>query len=100
MRTLFRRRHATAHLRARQTLSFARGRGVTLRCLEGVCWVTREGDERDHVLRPGDSFRSDSPGRIVVWAVTDARLRIEPPGGEPLLAVPETAFLPSSLPEA
>lgn len=78
MNALFRRPEPRIeHLDARQTLRLKGSRGVRLRCLEGVCWVTREGDARDHVLRAGEAYSVDGPGRVVVWAITGARLRVE-----------------------
>jgi Protein of unknown function (DUF2917) len=78
MNTLFRRRDAPAeHLPARALLRLKDRGKASLRCLEGVCWVTQEGDPEDHVLGPGEEFRPSRSGQVLVWAVTEARLRVE-----------------------
>lgn len=78
MNAIFRRREPrTEHLGARQTFRLKGGRGLRLRCLEGVCWITREGDPRDYVIRAGEEVCAAGPGRLAVWAITAARLRVE-----------------------
>jgi hypothetical protein len=55
-----------------------RGRsGTVIRCLEGDCWLTREGDPRDHRLRTGERFRVDGAGSVIVQALAESRLGIE-----------------------
>jgi hypothetical protein len=48
--------------------------GATVRCAAGAVWVTREGDPEDRVLEPGQSFRSETPGRIALLALGRARV--------------------------
>jgi hypothetical protein len=50
------------------------GEPVELTCHEGLLWLTREGDSRDFVLRPGDRVQLGSPGHVVVQALRPARL--------------------------
>ena len=47
---------------------------LSLKCLTGRIWVTREGDQRDYLLKPGMEYRSSRQGKIVVWALTEASL--------------------------
>lgn len=44
-------------------------RGAEIRCLEGMLWITQEGDFRDYILRAGDSFRTDRKGKVVLQAL-------------------------------
>jgi hypothetical protein len=53
------------------------GRGGTeVRCTEGVVLVTCEGDPEDHVLSAGSVFVARRPGRLAVWALAPARVRV------------------------
>lgn len=56
------------------------GRGLAVRCRSGTLLVTQEGDPLDHVLGPGDAFRSAPRGLVVVWALSDGAVAVEPPG--------------------
>ncbi|HEX8704952.1 MAG TPA: DUF2917 domain-containing protein [Myxococcaceae bacterium] len=59
---------------------------LTVTCLEGWIWVTREGDAKDHVLTAGRSLQLDTPGRVVVQALRPSRFSMgrESPGAEPM----------------
>jgi hypothetical protein len=50
------------------------GRGSSLRVLSGSVWVTQDGDLRDIVLAPGDSFTLDRDGLAIVYATADSEL--------------------------
>ena len=43
--------------------------GVTLQVVEGIIWITEEGDSVDHVLREGESFRSTGSTRVVAQSL-------------------------------
>src|SRR5262245_18516087 len=43
-------------------------RGTTLRVTRGTLWITQEGDTRDIVLAPGDSFAIDRGGVTLLEA--------------------------------
>ncbi|WP_002633845.1 DUF2917 domain-containing protein [Myxococcus hansupus] len=45
------------------------GEPLELLCGDGLLWLTREGDTKDHVLRPGDTCSLDHPGHVVVQAL-------------------------------
>jgi len=47
-----------------------------INCVQGIIWITQEGDLEDHVLMPGEQFEATRPGLVVVEALRDARLRI------------------------
>jgi len=52
--------------------------GVEVRIVSGEVWLTRERDPEDHVLSAPAVFESRSHGRLVVFALTDARLEVAP----------------------
>ena len=56
-------------------------RGLELRCVSGLVVVTQEGDRDDHVLYPGDEFRTSRRGRVVAWAMLDSRLTVSSGAG-------------------
>jgi len=45
--------------------------------LQGRVWITLEGDRADHLLGPGDVFVPSSPGRVVLEALTPARIVVD-----------------------
>ncbi|MEZ0396760.1 MAG: DUF2917 domain-containing protein [Anaerolineales bacterium] len=47
-------------------------RGAEIRCLEGVLWITQEGDLRDYILKPGETFVTDRKGKVVLQALKHA----------------------------
>jgi hypothetical protein len=49
---------------------------VEVRCTSGLALVTIEGDPEDHVLCAGATFVSGRRGRLAVWALEPARLRV------------------------
>lgn len=50
--------------------------GVALCCESGLVLVTAEGDRTDHVLDGGAAMALDVTGRVAVWALEPARLRV------------------------
>jgi Protein of unknown function (DUF2917) len=52
------------------------GRGLRLRVASGAVWLTQQDDGRDVVLREGESFVIDRPGRTVVQAFGPAELAL------------------------
>jgi hypothetical protein len=52
------------------------GRGLRLRVAAGAVWLTQQDDSRDVVLREGESFVIDRPGRTVVQALDATELRL------------------------
>ena len=45
-------------------------------CLEGHCWLTQTGDNRDHILSGGHKFINRKPGHLFVTALEDCRLTL------------------------
>jgi len=72
-------RIARLALRPRDTLTLDAARGALVRCLEGLVWITQDGDRADHVVAAGDAFRVDRDGAVVVQATRPARIAIESP---------------------
>jgi hypothetical protein len=63
-------------LRAGDVLPVDRRLHGTIQCLDGRIWVTHEGDSRDVVLSAGRSFAPSRSGRVVVQALSAARVRL------------------------
>jgi hypothetical protein len=40
--------------------------GTEIRCLEGMLWITQEGDLIDHIIERGDKFVVDRKGKVVL----------------------------------
>src|SRR5213592_2515990 len=49
-------------------------RGLTIHCAQGELWITQAGDDRDTILTAGRAFAPRPKGRIVVQALSDARV--------------------------
>jgi hypothetical protein len=62
-------RHARLNITERQPLRLTDGAGTRLRAIDGVLWVTIDGDPRDQVLQPGDSLVIDSSRPVLVTAL-------------------------------
>ena len=52
--------------------------GIEVRVCSGQVWITRERDHEDHLLVAPESFESARRGRLVVCALTPARIEISP----------------------
>jgi len=59
--------------------------GVELVCVSGAIWLTLDGDPKDIVLLPGDSFVTAHRRPAIVYALepVNARLLSRPDGPEP-----------------
>ncbi len=55
---------------ALQRLNDVEGCAVTV--LSGMVWITQDGDPRDVFVSPGQTFRIDRPGLVLVEAINDA----------------------------
>jgi hypothetical protein len=51
-----------------KTLRILDGAGALLFVREGEVWLTQEGDTKDHILTPGQSFRLDRDGTALVYS--------------------------------
>ncbi|MEW6683808.1 MAG: DUF2917 domain-containing protein [Nitrospirota bacterium] len=54
-----------------------RGSDLTVTCLRGQVWMTREGDSRDHFLRVEDTYTSREPGLVCVQAMAPSQLFVK-----------------------
>lgn len=50
--------------------------GMRVEVLSGEVWVTREGNPLDHVLGAGEVMESRKRGKLVVLALSPARLAV------------------------
>jgi Protein of unknown function (DUF2917) len=61
------------------TLRLLPGRGgLVLTSRAGTFLVTQERDPKDHVLQPGSAVRTAGRGVVVVWALSDGTIGVEP----------------------
>ncbi len=44
------------------------GSGLEVACVQGMVWLTQEGDPVDHVLGPGEEIRLTGRGRVAMMA--------------------------------
>jgi hypothetical protein len=65
-----------AHLPRRGSLVLDGAEGTIIAVDSGCLWVTLEHDPRDIVLAPGMRFKIDRPGRTVIAAEEDSRVRL------------------------
>jgi hypothetical protein len=62
-----------------QTWSADVGRhGIQVQVRSGEVWITRQGDAVDHVVEAPEGFESGWRGRLVVLALTPARVEVTP----------------------
>lgn len=71
--------HAARTLGKDALLRIRQGRGHTVMVLEGLAWVTQDGDPRDIFLGPGESFTLDCPDMTLVQALENTRLLVLAP---------------------
>jgi hypothetical protein len=43
--------------------------GTEIRCLEGMLWITQDGDFSDHILESGEKFIVNRKGNVVLQAL-------------------------------
>lgn len=55
-------------------------RGLAVTCRAGTLLLTQEGDPEDHVLLQGDAFQAAPRGLVVVRALSEGAVAVEPPG--------------------
>jgi hypothetical protein len=58
----------TVTLPPRQLFEVTDATGVRILCTAGTLWLTLDGDPRDVILRPGDSFEAETPRRVLLYA--------------------------------
>lgn len=66
-------------LHENRPLRVINGRGVTIRCLNGIAWLTVAGEADDCFLTAGQEHRLGSDGLALVEAIgSQATIRLEP----------------------
>lgn len=63
-----------ARLGTGEFLKIHDGRGRRLEVLDGMVWVTQDGDPRDAFVAKGESFEFDRAGLALVEALVDSRM--------------------------
>ena len=71
--------HSEVELARRQVMSLGDAAGVRIFARTGTLWVTQDHDRRDFVLAQGDSFDVVGRARVVVQALSPARVGLLPP---------------------
>jgi Protein of unknown function (DUF2917) len=64
-------------LQAGQVLTLDDAQGVRILSRRGTVWITEEGNNKDHIVGPGDAIVVARPGRTVVQALQPAWISIE-----------------------
>ncbi len=54
--------------------------GQSIRCLNGMVWITQQGDDRDRFLSGCEIYHSDLPRFLLIQALSDAKVKICPEG--------------------
>src|SRR5512139_871359 len=67
----------TVRLAREGLLGIDDGRGLHLQVAAGTVWLTQQDDGRDVVLREGESFVIDRPGRTLVQALDASELDLD-----------------------
>jgi len=47
-------------------------------CLDGMIWITQDGDPRDHLIAAGEMFLISQAGQVLVQGLTSAQLQVTP----------------------
>lgn len=71
--------HFLLDLAPRTTMPLDTAGGAVIRVKLGMVWITEEHETGDHVLRIGESYRVRRGGRVVVEALSLARIVVETP---------------------
>ena len=66
-------------MKRQQVVKVRDGIGHTVICTSGSVWVTQDGDQRDVVLRTGESFTLDREGPALVQAFEPGAIAIRQP---------------------
>lgn len=80
-------------LARRQVICLADAAGVRIVARSGSFWVTQDGDRRDVVLEAGDSVVVAGTARVVVQALSAARVGLVAPPVETQAAAHPTGLL-------
>ena len=50
--------------------------GTTVTCDEGILWLTQSNDQKDYMLKPGETLVIDHRNDVVIEAMSAARVSI------------------------
>ena len=50
--------------------------GQSIRCLNGMVWITQQGDHRDRFLNGGEMYLSNLPHIVLIQALKDTKIKI------------------------
>ena len=68
------------YLPARRPLRLNEARGVLVRCMEGIIWITIEGEADDVFLTPDQAWRIQRNGLCLIESLAEGRIRLEKSG--------------------
>ena len=71
--------HCAVSLDHRDTFELIDAAGTTATVDSGCLWITMDGDRRDIVLHPGDSWTVERNGRTLVHAEVQSKIRLTSP---------------------
>lgn len=71
--------HATLRLNAYGAVPLEDARGRVVTCVAGVAWLTMEGDGRDIMLKPGETFTIDRDGLTLIAASQPGAVTVDRP---------------------
>jgi hypothetical protein len=71
--------HTTVRLNAYGAVPLEDARGRVVTCVAGIAWLTMEGDGRDIVLRPRESFTIDRDGLTLIAASQPGAVSVSRP---------------------
>lgn len=66
----------TITLAPNRHLRIQKGAGWTVRATSGIVWLTQDGDPRDVVLQPGESFVLDRNGGVLLTPLDTATVKL------------------------
>jgi len=67
----------TRRLERARTLPMCDAQGAGIACVSGELWITQEGDSRDVVIGPGQTFFVDRPGLTLLHATKPSVVRMQ-----------------------
>jgi len=82
---------ARLDLQAHELATLRQACRTRLDCLDGVAWVTLDGDTRDIVLARGESFVVDSGADVVISSLTSGTVVDVLPPGRAVRCAPRAA---------
>lgn len=63
-------------LKMSQVISLVQLRRILVKAEAGELWVSVEGESKDYILRDGEELSIRKKGKVLVQALSDAKLRV------------------------